>query len=713
MTSAVAWLVLVVVAVALGAVASHFSVKTVRWFTVIVAIGLILTVTGYGLSSASSLGMPPPGPPDLQTAFAKGADAIVAALLRPLWPGYTVPEPGRVGWAVITAALLIGYRQLEARAYAKQAPVLDMAHLSDSQPSLPALDVDGNGGALTDAQRHDQLAAELKFRIAAMEIRSPSILPGGSRSGGLASIAEDSGVAGGDLAGAIIRFFGLLWPGPRRWTVRLWVESPRSGDEDGDTRVTVELDDPRTGATLATKTVTAPSLDEAASMVAGYVSRQVFAQDPTTPPWCFGASDGHDLGAMLIARQERVYADSWEAVRRSRNEQIRVLQKVTGGNRCAGVVRYELAQLHDLGTHHLTALRLHAMNREQYPRFFRGRYRLGMSLEMAASPGLTFTNPEAVRYMVGETLAILSRCGLSARTTCGARDIVPAEEVHGHYRLSDALSLDLLQAALAEMRVIKRHLLLPAVIWAQLRHRDERTVWRPHRSLRVRQSFRDGASVAELLFAVHVILNDPDQRSRLRLPAYRQALRITGAIAGDASPVEALLRQRPAGAAVPGTMAPGAAVTALAPGVGAATRPAPADRVRLLPWVARTASWQAAYNAACIYSALAQRHLASDDLVVTCLQRAIDSRDSEMERAYDWIAYDPDFLPLKNSPAGEFRAFKKFLRDQKRKDYPRRQRAAAVEDDEDDGTTEGGTAEGAGPADAAGPPGGHPSAAAG
>jgi hypothetical protein len=79
-----------------------------------------------------------------------------------------------------------------------------------------------------------------------------------------------------------------------------------------------------------------------------------------------------------------------------------------------------------------------------------------------------------------------------------------------------------------------------------------------------------------------------------------------------------------------------------------------------------------------------------------------------MERAYDWIAYDPDFLPLKNSPAGEFRDFKKFLRDQKRKDYPRRHRAAAVEDDEDDGPAEDGD-----PAGAAGPPAVRPSAAAG
>jgi hypothetical protein len=74
---------------------------------------------------------------------------------------------------------------------------------------------------------------------------------------------------------------------------------------------------------------------------------------------------------------------------------------------------------------------------------------------------------------------------------------------------------------------------------------------------------------------------------------------------------------------------------------------------------------------------------------VASLQRAIDSRDSEMERPYDWILYDPDFLPLKDSPRDKYPEFKRFLRDQKRKDYPRRPRLTADED-EDEGPADGG-----------------------
>ena len=95
------------------------------------------------------------------------------------------------------------------------------ASRASSRTARRATSADG----LTDGQRHELLAAEVGFRLAAMEVRAPAILPGGSRSGGLATIAETSGFSGGGLAGAIIRFFGLLWPNPRQVQVRVWMES--------------------------------------------------------------------------------------------------------------------------------------------------------------------------------------------------------------------------------------------------------------------------------------------------------------------------------------------------------------------------------------------------------------------------------------------------------------------------------------------------------
>jgi hypothetical protein len=655
MTSWVAWAVLLVVAALLGFVGYHFSVRTLRIAAAGVAVALVVFITGYGLAH------PAGAPADLESSFTRGADELSAALFRVLRLGHQVPVPGRAGWLAIVVALVIGYRMLEAWALHWQAPVLDTSKLGDGQPDVKLDPVSGGrADGVTDGRRFAQLAAELRFRLAAMEVRAPSILPGGSRSNGLASIAEASGVTGSGLAGAIIRFFGMLWPSPRRFQLRLWVEATPAG---AGTRVTVDLEDPRTGGTIVTKTVAAGSLGEAASMVAGYVARQVFAADPATPPWCVGTLDGRDLGAMLVARQERVDVESPGDVERSRRRQIQILQKAAETKRCAGVVSYELAQLHDLGLDHLAALRLHAANREQYPRFYRGRYRLGMSLEMIANPGFTITDvPEAER-MLDDILGFLNRCGVTQNVTRQAGDL---ERVLGDselWRLSPALSMHLLAAARNELGTVRRQLTLGHVIWAALVHRDERAVRRPFWRLRARQGFRDGVCVAELLVAVRQRLNAGcSPAGGERMGHLKPAIRIAAAIAGGPAPIRSVFDgRREQGPAPPGL------------------RPAAArDRIRWLPMQRRTASWQAAYNTACLYAALARENQAPDGLVVISLERAVNNRDSEMERPYDWISHDPDFLPLKSAPA-KFAAFSKFLDDQGRKSYPAAAQRPAVD----------------------------------
>ena len=655
MTSWVVWAVAVVVAALLGFTGYHFSVRTLRAVTVVVVLALLVAITAYGQT--------PPGgrmPGDLGSAFTFGADRLSGAFFHPLWAlwsGRQAPAPGRLGWAVIGVVLLIGYRQCEAWALRRQAPVLDTARLGEGQPSLGA--DTAPGGSLTDGQRHDWLAAELRFRLSAVEVHSPPILPGGSRSGALASIAEASGVTGAGLAGAIVRFCSALWPNPRRYELRVWVEGPAQADS---TRVTVELDDPRIGGTIATKTVVAASVDDAASMAAGYVARQIFIRDPATPSWCYGAADGRDLGALLLARQERVYIESAQDVERSRREQIAVLRKVTGGVRCAGVVRYELAQLEDLDRRQLTALRLHALNREQYPRFFRGVYRMCMSLEMVADPAFTFFNPAAVRVILDETLDVLFRTGVTAIGRCGEHDIHHAAGTSGPSVLSHALRETLLGAARTELRVLRRQLSLPHVLWAMSARRDERMVWKPHLRTRMRQGFRDGVCVAELLVAVKQRLNERELAAGKRGGAaerfrQRAGLRIAAAIAGDAAPIATVLYR-------PFAEWPG-------PAEAMADLPLPAarDRVRWLPWQTRTASWQAAYNTACLYAVLARHGLASEEKVVASLRRVVGNRDSGLERPHDWISNDPDFAPLLRRD-GPYTRVREFLTVQERRDYP-------------------------------------------
>jgi hypothetical protein len=182
-------------------------------------------------------------PGNLTNAFVRGADVLSSALIRPLAPG------------------------------------LDVSALTSDRQDSAGKDTQ------TGEQKHDWLVAELQFRLPAVEVRSPAILPGGSRSSGLASIAEATGVNGAGLAGAIIRFFAMVWPNAPRIQVRAWVErTPGHEGVDEVTRVTVGLADMRTGASVGTKTLAAGGLDDAAAAVAGYVARHIFARDRTVPP---------------------------------------------------------------------------------------------------------------------------------------------------------------------------------------------------------------------------------------------------------------------------------------------------------------------------------------------------------------------------------------------------------------------------------------------
>jgi hypothetical protein len=407
--------------------------------------------------------------------------------------------------------------------------------------------------------------------------------------------------------------------------------------------VTVELEDSRTGGNVATKTLAAFEPEEAASVVAGYVARYIFKRDPTAPPWCYGSFDGDDLAAMLFAGHQRYYSRTPYDVHVGRLAQIRILE------RCrldAGVARYELAQLYDLEGHRVKALRLHAMNREEYSRFYRGRYRLGMSLEMIANPEFLLCYEEVTALK--ESLRILHRCRMTGDAS--EYDIKVGE-------LPVALRKDLLMAAQSELRTVRRQLTLWRVICAAFWHRDERAVWKPYWRLRERQSFHDGALVAELLATVRRSLS-PNGYTLARKDRHhtKRALHITAAITGDSAVINALLHQKPWQSLRPCQQAVDIA-----------------GRTRWLPWQRRTRSWQAAYNTACLYAAMAQsctRGTADYDQmagrVVRSLRRVVYDRDCQMERPWDWISHDPDFFCLRKSSED----YDDFFDAQRLKDYP-------------------------------------------
>jgi hypothetical protein len=396
--------------------------------------------------------------------------------------------------------------------------------------------------------------------------------------------------------------------------------------------------------------------------------------DRTTPNWCYGAIDGSDLGAWLLARQERVAAESPGDVQKSREDQIKRMWQAADNGRAAGVVRYELASLLDLYAEdvdvlelhalRLNSLRLHALNRAQYPRFYRGRYRLAMSLQMVSNPAHPAFSADDTKTTLDDTLKILCQAGVTKRRL--ADTDVGEPDRDGRCPLSVSLRKELLTIAAGELRDIRRQLALWRVVRDTLLHRDERAIWLPHWRPRHRQALLDGVCVAELLVAVRLKfiereIGEAELCPDARLKYLKPGTDITSDIAGDAGLIRWLLTD---------PLGDDTRPVAGDPGPEVAARP---DRVRWLPSQCRTASWQAAYNTACLYATFAELAPETAARVVVALERAINNPDSEMERAYDWVSRDPDFTAVEKVPQ-----FKDFRESQKRRDYPAAFAAARV-----------------------------------
>jgi hypothetical protein len=651
----IVWAVLAAVAATLGLVGFWFSLRTLRVVTTVIALGLTIPVTRFGLAH------PEYRPANLVDSFLSGVDQITIALLHPLWPG-RVPVPGVAGRWVIVVLLFLGYRLLEWWTLRWQAPELDMSAIGRGRPA------DQGHASPTALERHSQLASELRFRLPTMEVRAPSILPGGTRTNALASIAETSGLSGAGMVSAVLRFAGMIWPNPRLIRVRTWIEST-SGS-----RITVLLEDVKTGLPVATKTVADDSFTAAASMVAGYIARQIFTMDRTVPEWCWGVADGRDLGAMQLVRLERFYAACTRDVRDSRRLQISILTAETGTVRTAGIVRYELAQLLALDGQHLESLRLHALNRGYHRRFYRGRYRFAMSLEMLANPEHHLPGSEAARRKLADALEIIARDGhpddMLLTNATRLREFKDPDGDEGLcMRVPRDLALKLLEIAAEDLRGVRTQLNAWHITRDALFHRDERAVWLPHLlGYRQLKSFQDGVCTAELLVAIRHRLResagmDPNwlkhARDRWHL---RRAINTTWHIAGDPSLIYSVL------ANPHGKWWERDAVSRV--------------RVHWPPWRRTRASWQTAYNTACLYAALADaartntQGRAPDEVlrdlenrVVTSLRHVVDSPDSELERAWDWIYSDPDFYAMRQDRE-TFTLFREFLDELEQQEYP-------------------------------------------
>ena len=169
MSSWFVWGAFALTALVLGMIGCHFSLRVLRIAAAFVALTTVVCLTWYGLT------YPVQAPGSFSDALARGADALTIAFFHPLPVPHEhpVPVPGGIGWLIIAVLLVIGYRELEAWSLHRQARSLDTSALTrDRQNGSPGEGQD----ATADVQRHDRLAAELKFRLPAVEVRSPAIV---------------------------------------------------------------------------------------------------------------------------------------------------------------------------------------------------------------------------------------------------------------------------------------------------------------------------------------------------------------------------------------------------------------------------------------------------------------------------------------------------------------------------------------------------------
>ena len=124
MSSVFVWTVFVIGAAVLGFVGYHFTVRTLRFVTAAFVVTAVALVSRYGVIHSSR------APTDLVSSFTRGADKLA----RPLLSGHHIPAPGRIGWLVVIAVLIIAYRELEVWAMHWQPPIVDMSTLRGGQP---------------------------------------------------------------------------------------------------------------------------------------------------------------------------------------------------------------------------------------------------------------------------------------------------------------------------------------------------------------------------------------------------------------------------------------------------------------------------------------------------------------------------------------------------------------------------------------------------
>jgi hypothetical protein len=622
------WAGLALVFGVLGGLAYGFSRRTLRVAMLVTIVAGVLMVTRAGLAIDGS------HPGNFADVFLAGENRLVQVMFSPVIPAGPRPvPPGVAGWATLLVLLAAGFAALDTLCARREQPRVQVADPRSEPGGAPE-----PGRPYPGDQR--ALLEELKFRLPAVEVRKPAMMPGGSTLDTLASLISDSGGAGAKATAALMQAVHALEAQPRIYEVRVYSERCSADGHrqpDGDwLHITVDLRNARTGQNVVVRTLPPCPPDEAADQVAGFTARQVFMDDHSTPAWAVGSADGQDLSAYLLAAGISPRSGTFPDVYACRQRQRSLLEQTVRQSRNAGLIQYELAAMCDIDGDNLESLLLHLDNRVRHPRLLRGRYRLAMSLSAIADPLFesqwrvpkTSAGREAENRTARkeEIIRRLGWAGLvggldEPETAELLRDPDPAGD------REQAVKLIFLTMARREFCAYHRSARVAWLLWSALRHRSERRL--RLEMLRARPGW---LHPHRRMLVWDVTLEVINQRlNRLRAPASADALL--------AAAQQRVLRRLG---------------LHKAPRAGA-------------PWVYGRVPWQAVYSAACLCAlrrSSGQPDPGSAETAVQLLRLAVGDPDCELARPSEWIAMDPDLRSLRGVTS-----FDAFVREQARWDF--------------------------------------------
>ena len=515
------WAGLTLVFGVLGGLAYGFSRRTLRVAMLVTIITGVLMVTRAGLTIDGR------HPGNFAASFLAGENRLARVMFSPVMPTGPRPvPPGFAGWATLLILLAAGFAALDTLCARREQPRVQVADPRFEPGGAPE-----PGRPYPGDQR--SLLEELKFRLPAVEVRKPAMMPGGSTLDTLASLISDSGGAGAKATAALMQAVHALEAQPRIYEVRVYSERCSADGHrqpDGEwLHITVDLRNARTGQNVAVRMLPPCPPDEAANRVAGFTARQVFMHDHSTPAWAVGSADGQDLSAYLLAAGISPRSDTFPDVYACRQSQRSLLERAVRQSRNAGLIQYELAAMCDIDGDNLESFLLHLDNRVRHPRLLRGRYRLAMSLSTFADPLFesqwrvqqTSAGREAEDHAARKE-EIIRRLGW-AGLVGGPDEPEIAELLRDPDPAGDreqAVKLIFLTMARREFCAYQRSARVAWLLWAALRHRSERRL--RLEMLRARPRWRHPR---RRMLVWHITLEIINQRlNRLRAPASADAL---------------------------------------------------------------------------------------------------------------------------------------------------------------------------------------------